>query len=219
MRLNAILRLRWSIGIGTRRSALLACLFVPMFIPAFAQERTADTELNTRFVQAIEKGDLKEIKDLATKGADLNSPTTVVDIDDVQVVPGGFSYKFKQDAPIGGSKSMLAAIESARAATVRELIEMGANVKTPFFVDADLGIEISAKSVESQVQLGLYSSVGGADNMQISKGRVISPVRPTPAMKATYLSIAEGRLARADWMARGGAQRIVKLLRQATQQP
>ena len=114
---------------------------------------------------------------------------------------------------------MLAAIESARVATVRELIEMGADVKTPFFVDADLGTEISAKSVESQVQLGIFSSVGGADNMQISKGRVISPVRPTPAMKATYLSIAEERLARADWKARSGAQRIVKLLREATQQP
>ena len=86
------------IGLASGR-ILLVCI-VTFVLEAFtvstlAQEKAENPKLNSDFLRAIQKGDVKKMNALAAKGADVNPHGSAVDVEDVQAVPGGFRYRFK----------------------------------------------------------------------------------------------------------------------------
>jgi hypothetical protein len=180
-------------------------------------EARAQAKLNSDFRNAIRKGDIEQMNVLAGRGADVNlKGRTYRDVEDLQSVAGGFRYSFK-DVP-GGSLPMLDAIQSARVEVVQALLALGADVKTEFFdKDAELNITtpINSDSINNDLLLGRGFSISDGSGRGIAfDGKVVlCSVRPTPARKATYLSVAEQLLAEAsDAQRREGLRKIVDLL-------
>jgi hypothetical protein len=189
--------------------------------PQAPPPKSANPKLNSDFLKAISKGDVKKINALAQAGAEINRPGTAVDIGDVQDDGGWFKYRFKSTYLVGAPVPMEQAILSAQPESVRALIALGADVKTEFFEDAGLGgVPAGASAVEGAFKNGYLMSLRtSTGTLSVSAdGVVSSTTRPTPANKATFLSIVERWLA----MPRSAKQRqrleqIADLLREAMQ--
>jgi hypothetical protein len=176
----------------------------------------AQAKLNSDFHDAIRNGDIEKMNALAGTGADLNRKGSYRDVEDLRSVAGGFRYRFR-DAP-GGSLPMLDAIASARVEVVRTLLALGADVKTEF---VDKAAEINIKTPINSDAILWDISLGRAFSISDGRGGGITfdgqfvwcSVSPTPARKASYLSVAEQLLAKAtDAKRREGLQEIVELV-------
>lgn len=188
------------------------------------QTKLGNPKLDSELLAAISKGDVKRINALAGRGADVNSqgPSIGLDIVDVQAVPGGFRYRFKHARLTGPSQPMITAIDSHRADSVRALLALGADVKSEFFGGPQTGAgRVSIRTLADYAELGMGTSITGPDGAFLrvgSDGFVTSSIRPTPARKLTYLSVAEEQLLESrDAKERNELQQIVDLLRQAVQ--
>jgi hypothetical protein len=177
----------------------------------------AQSKLNSDFRDAIRTGDTDKMNLLAGSGADVNlKGRTYRDVEDLQLATSGFRYRFKE-VP-GGSPPMLDAMESGRVEVVRTLLALGGDAKAQFFdKDADINIVtlISSDAINRNLSFGqVFSVTDGSGNGIAFDGKVVTcSVRPTPARKATYLSVAEQLLAEAtDAKRREGLRQIVDLL-------
>lgn len=182
---------------------------------AQSEPKASNSKLNSDFLRAIRKGDVKKISALAEAGADINRHGSVVDVEDVDVDAGGFRYRIKSTDLVGASEPMMEAMRSYRLESVRALLALGADVKSEFFVSADIGP--FPFGADALVPGGPKISVPGKVFLHAGgDGVVISSILPTPARKATYLSVVE------RWLTfpRGAKERrrlqqIEDLLRQA----
>lgn len=188
------------------------------------QPRAHDPKLDSALLLAIRKGDTKKIDALATSGADVNQPGEAVDIVNLQAAGGWFTYNVKSAGLVGARLPMYEAILAKRPESVQALLAVGADVKTEFLEDAHSGIV----KLYSPGDVPIFGSTRreftftdpqrGTITYDIY-GNVKSTVRPTPAKKATYLSVVN------EWLgnernakSRQKLQQIVDLLARAMQQ-
>jgi hypothetical protein len=195
MKSRQCLRTRWILVVGTVTSALFAFNPSPM-----AQAKARDSKLNSQFLDAIRKGDVKKINAIAKRGATVSPPGEPIDDPKVvQVVAGGCIFDYQPKILDGASPTMLAAIESAHAESVRALLGLGFDPKrgfyqggVPIFMSAML--EKSAhEGVDASIRVGDVLLRTGPD----TNGHVAS-YPCTPVTKVTYLSVAEQVLAEAE---------------------
>jgi len=191
-----------------------------------ADQARANAQLHSdQLLHAVHNGDIKKIRFQVGEGADVNLPGSAFDVEDIQAVADGFRYKFKSEDRVGGSLAMLEAIESARPESVQALISLGVDPKAEFYQDADLGLEgspLPPGMIVNAIRNGLGLTVSGTASeipQRGTDGFVHSSIRPSPAKKTTYLSVAERRLAKArNAKEQRQLQQIVDILRQAASQ-
>ncbi len=187
-----------------------------------ANPGAGNPKLNSDFLRAIEKGDIKKINALAQAGARVNRPDTVFDIEDLHNDSGLFRYRIRPTDLVGASVPMRQAIRWERPESVRALLALGADVKTEFYQSASVGMTDTGGLIDSAIRGQARFAETGRDGsiiLDINNGGVVSKLSPTPAKKATYLSIAQEQLAvlrRAK--SREKMQEVVDVLKQTMKQ-
>lgn len=183
--------------VGTATLMLLA-----FKVPPLVQGEDHDFKLNSQFLDAIRKGDIKKMNALAERGATVNPRgMPLEDFEVVQIVAGGCSFDYKATSLTGASPTMLAAIESAQPESVRALLALGFDPK-PWFYEGGIPITpVDPASLYLAARLGEVMSVQyGNFTLHVgpdTNGHVVCypcPV-PVPVTKVTYLSVAEQALA------------------------
>jgi hypothetical protein len=192
----------------------------------YAANKKLQEFVNADFLHAVEAGDVKEMKALVAKGAQVRPGASVVDlvVEDLQSVNGGFRFRLKcghNGIAIAASPAVLTAIRSGRVEVVRALIDLGADVKSEFVaVEADVPSgPVDEAIVENAVCLGHALTVAPLFSLD-ERGVVISTVRPTVQIKTTYLILAEQLLERSqEEDKRQALKQIVDLLQGSSQPP
>jgi ankyrin repeat protein len=187
-------------------------------IKAAAGERL-DRILTPDFSRAIQRSDINEMNALVAKGAKPDPHQAALLIEDVQPIAGGFRYK-AMNAGQSASNPMLVAIGWGRPEAVRALVALGADVKGEYVVrSASLGIEhapigVPFEAIANTIRLGFDINVNWSNGFfRVNSGVVESSIRPTPAVKATYLAVAKELLAASmDARIQAGLHQVVDLL-------
>jgi ankyrin repeat protein len=159
-------------------------------------------ELDTvDFLSAIDKGDVAAINALAANGVEIDPHSSVLDVEDIQPISGGFAYRFVRRR--GASSVMVRAIRSGHPESVQALVALGSDIKSEFF-NNDMNIGFSSFAsldyVVHAAELGLPGGISGPGVTLQSNGNgiVTCTVRPQPATKGNYASLAEQIRASSD---------------------
>jgi len=163
------------------------------------------------FLSAIDKGDVAAISALAAKGVEIDPHSSVLDVEDIQPISGGFAYRFVHRR--GASSVMVRAIRSGHPESVQALVALGADIKSEFFNDdMDIGFSsfVSLDVLVHQAELGLPGGIRGPGVTFQSNGNgiVTCTVRPRPATKGNYVSLAEQIRASDECLKRGSVTEI-----------
>jgi hypothetical protein len=198
--------------------------------------------LGEDFIEAVKKGDVKEMQALVAKGVPADPHSSAFILDGLQTVINGgadtsiiyYHYSLKNVAGGGSSHPMMTAIRSANEDAVRALLALGADVKRTFIIeDASTNFHSGMFPVALNDRIAKEGSAGSTDfhqsytlpnglvaDFKIEGGQVLSPVRPAPERMGTYLSVAAAQLSvEQDDKKRQALDRIMVVLKEAANPP